>query len=47
MTLANTGDVTQDLRLYAIDAYTANGGGFAAAEYGTPPNDVTQWVDLR
>lgn len=45
VTLANTGDVTQDLRSYAIDASTANGGGFAAAEYGTPSNEVTQWLD--
>jgi hypothetical protein len=47
VTLANAGEVTQDLRMYAIDAHTDNGGGFAAAEYGTPPNDVTQWVELE
>src|SRR5665811_2547239 len=30
--IANTGDETQDLRTYAINAFTAAGGGFAAAE---------------
>jgi hypothetical protein len=44
--LANTGSVTNDLRTYAIDAFTAAGGGFAAAEYGTPPNAVTSWLDF-
>jgi len=43
--IGNTGNVPQDLRTYAVDAYTADGGGFAAADYGTPPNDVTSWVD--
>jgi hypothetical protein len=44
--LANTGEVAHELRTYAVDAFTANGGGFAAASYGTPPNEVTSWLDF-
>lgn len=46
VTLANTGDIAQDLRTYAMNAFTADGGGFAAAEYGTAPDDVTDWLDF-
>lgn len=44
--LANRASVPQDLRTLAINAFTAPGGGFAAAEDGTPPNAVTQWLDF-
>ena len=44
-TLGNTGEIRQDLRTYAVNAFTKDGGGFAAAEYGTAPNDVTKWLD--
>lgn len=43
--LANTGSVVNDLKTYAVDAFTKEGGGFAAADYGTPPNEVTSWLD--
>jgi hypothetical protein len=43
--IANTGEITNDLRTYATNAFTKQGGGFAAAEYGTEPNDVTKWLD--
>ncbi len=45
--LANTGEIPQDLRTYAINAFTKVGGGFAAAEYGTAPNEVTSWLDFE
>jgi hypothetical protein len=43
--LANIGTQNQDLRTYAINAFTDAGGGFTAAEYGAPANDVTSWLD--
>jgi hypothetical protein len=43
--IANTGSVDQDLRTYAVDAHTADGGGFAAADYGSESNAVTRWID--
>jgi hypothetical protein len=43
--IANTGEVVQYLRTYTNNAFTADGGGFGAAEYGTPPNDVTSWLN--
>ncbi len=42
--IVNTGETAQDIRTYAINAYTKDGGGFAAADFGTPPNDVTSWL---
>lgn len=44
-TIANTGNVEQDLRTYSVDAFTAEGGGFASAEYGTQENEVTGWIE--
>lgn len=32
------------MRTYAINGYTARGGGFEAASYGTAPNEVTTWL---
>jgi hypothetical protein len=43
--IGNTGGEPQDLRTYAVNAYTAIGGGFAAADYGSEPNPVTSWID--
>jgi hypothetical protein len=43
--IANSGEGTQGLRTYAVDAFTAPGGGFAAAEHGTSQNEVTSWLD--
>ncbi len=33
--LSNSGSVAQELLTYSANAYTALGGGFEAAEYGT------------
>jgi hypothetical protein len=46
VTIANVGDVTQDIRAYVTNAFTAPGGGFASAEYGTELNEVSQWLDF-
>ncbi len=43
--IGNTGGESQDLRTYAVNAYTAIGGGFTAADYGSEPSPVTSWVD--
>lgn len=43
--IANTGTTSIELRTYANNAHTALGGGFGAAEYGEPANDVTSWLD--
>jgi hypothetical protein len=43
--VANTGDNDLELRTYAINASTKEGGGFLPADYGTPPNDVTSWLN--
>jgi len=45
--LANTGSVDQDLMAYSVNAYTANGGGFEAAEYGTPRTGVATWIGIE
>ncbi len=44
--IGNSGDVTQDLRIYTVNVFTGEGGGMAAADYGTPPNQVAGWVGL-
>ncbi|MGD9713019.1 MAG: hypothetical protein AB7V46_13250, partial [Thermomicrobiales bacterium] len=46
VTIANVGDVEQNLRTYITNAFTAPGGGFASAEYGAPLNEVSQWLDF-
>ncbi len=44
--IGNTGDVSQNIRTYATDVFTApEGGGLAVPEYGSTPNDVTGWLD--
>lgn len=43
--LANVGLITQDLRTYSVNAFTAEGGGLGVAELGIEPNRVTSWVD--
>ena len=45
-TIGNTGNVDQEIRMYALNAFTKDGGGFGMAPYGEPPNEVTSWVDL-
>lgn len=45
VTIANVGDVTQGIKTYVTNGFTAPGGGFAAAEYGVPLNEVSQWLD--
>lgn len=42
--LANSGSVAQELQTYSANAYTAQGGGFEAAEYGTPVTEVATWL---
>ena len=45
--LANAGDVQQTLRVYSIPALTIDNGGFAAAPYGSPTDDITSWLNLE
>jgi hypothetical protein len=44
---ANVGTVTQRLRIFPLNAFTAEGGGFAAGNYGDEPTDVTRWIELE
>lgn len=44
--LGNTGDEVQSLRIYALDAFTADGGGFGFADDGPANDDVTGWLDF-
>jgi len=45
--LGNVGDVSQELVIYRANAFTAAGGGFDAAAFGTPPSGTTDWIDLN
>ncbi|MGN6031362.1 MAG: WxL protein peptidoglycan domain-containing protein [Thermomicrobiales bacterium] len=44
--VANTGSGSQDVMIYATNAFTADGGGFGADLRGVDPNPVTSWITL-
>ncbi len=44
MTIANVGDVEQGIRTFAVNAFTAPGGGFANGEPEDDPTEVTTWM---
>lgn len=43
--LGNSGNVEQSIRTYSAPATSAMNGGFVLLDYGTEPDEITQWLD--
>jgi hypothetical protein len=44
--VGNNGTLKQDIRVYPVNVFTGENGGMAVADYGAPPNAVTQWLQF-